>query len=66
MPQYKITSVAKLADIKQDGTFIYFYRVHFEYKGIQDFIDVPEDQYTEQTVKKLIEERIKTHMALIG
>ena len=65
MAEYKIISVKPLLDISPDGRFIKVYRITFEWKGMQDYVDVPESEYTEENVKKKIEEKIKVHSALL-
>ena len=65
MPEYKILNIKPLVDITPDGRFTKIYRVTFEYKGMQDFIDIPESEYSEENVRKKIEARIKTHEALL-
>lgn len=66
MAEYKILGVSKLADLKPDGSFVYFYRVRFQYRDITDFVDIPEAEYTQENVEKAIMEKIKVHKALIG
>ena len=63
---YKIVDIIPMVDIDKTGRFVKIYRVKFLVNGIEDFIDVPESEYTEEKVKKLIEERVKTHLKLLG
>jgi len=66
MVEYEIIGISKLADIKPDGTFTYFYRVRFRYRDIVDFVDIPEAEYSAEAAKKAIEARIREHKALVG
>ena len=65
MADYKIVEVTPLMDIDKRGRFVKVYRVKFEYKGMEDFIDIPEDKYKPEEVKKRIEEVISTHKELL-
>jgi hypothetical protein len=53
-------------ELSPDGRFVKIYRIRFKYGDIVDFIDVPESEYNETDVKRMIEEKIKTHRALLG
>ena len=66
MAGYEITEVRPLVDIDAAGRFVKIYRVYFKYAGIEDYIDVKEDEYTEENVRKKIEERIAVHSKLLG
>jgi len=62
--EYKVIRVVKLADLTPEGTFKYFYRVWFKYKDMEDFVDIPVEEYTPEKVKEKIEEIINTHKAI--
>ena len=62
---YKIIEIKPLVDISADGRFIKIYRVRFEYEGISDYIDIPEEEYSADEVKKRIEARVKEHEKLL-
>jgi len=66
MAEYKITRISIFTDIDEEGRFVKIYRVYFEAYGLKDYVDIPEDKYNTETVKKLIEERIRTHRELLG
>jgi len=62
---YKIVEIRPLVDIAPDGRFIKIYRVRFEFNGIQDYVDIPEEEYSAENVKKIIEARVKEHEKLL-
>lgn len=66
MAEYQILGISKLADLKPDGGFTYFYRVRFRYKDLVDFVDIPEEKYSATVVRQTIEAKIREHRALIG
>lgn len=66
MPDYKITRVQPMVDIDASGRFFKKYRVYFTYKDIEDFIDVREEEFKSDNVKKIIEARIKEMSSLLG
>jgi len=66
MTEYKIVEVLPTVDIDNKGRFIKVYRVTFTYNDIEDWIELPEDQYSEKAVRKAIEAKIKEHKALLG
>lgn len=66
MAEYKIIEIRPMVDIDSRGRFYKIYRVRFQYKEIEDYVDVPESEYDEATVKKKIEERIKVHEKLLS
>jgi len=65
MAEYKIIEVMPLMDIDKRGRFVKIYRVKFEYNGIEDFVDVPEEEYKPEKVREKIEEVIRTHRDLL-
>ena len=65
MAEYKITRIVKLVDIDERGRFKYFYRIHFTFNDIEDFVDIPEEEYSEAKARELIEARVKEHKALL-
>ena len=64
--EYKITRVEPRLDITPDGRITKIYRVYFKVGDIEDYIDVPEGQYSKAHVQKLVEERARTHIELLG
>ena len=64
--EYQIIQIRPLMELSPDGRFVKIYRIRFKYGDIVDFIDVPESEYNETDVKRMIEEKIKTHRALLG
>lgn len=63
---YKVTEVAPITELTPAGKFIKKYRVRFSYKGIEDYVEVPEEDYSAEKVKALIEERVAEHKKLLG
>jgi len=66
MTEYKIIEVLPTVDIDAKGRFVKVYRVTFTYNDIEDWIELPEDRYSEKEVRKEIEKKIKEHKALLG
>ncbi|MEM0285942.1 MAG: hypothetical protein QXW34_02235 [Candidatus Methanomethyliaceae archaeon] len=66
MVEYKITRVQPMVDIDASGRFFKKYRVYFTFKDIEDFIDVREEEFKTENVKKLIEQRVKEISGLLG
>ena len=66
MAEYKIVSITPLVDIDERGRFVKIYRVRYTYKDIEDFIDIPESEYSEKAVREKIEQRIKEHEKLLS
>jgi len=64
--EYKIIEIRPLVDITPEGRFIKIYRVKFKFDNIEDFIDIPESEYSQEVVKKKVEEVVKTHSQLLG
>jgi len=52
-------------DIDKRGRFVKVYRVKFEYNGMEDFIDVPEEEYKPEKVREKVEKVIKAHQELL-
>jgi len=65
MADYKIVEVVPLMDIDKRGRFVKVYRVKFEYNGMEDFVDIPEDKYKPEEVRKRIEEVVSAHRELL-
>jgi len=65
MADYKIVEVVPLMDIDKRGRFVKVYRVKFEYNGMEDFIDVPEEEYKPEKVREKVEKVIKAHQELL-
>jgi len=63
--EYKITEIRPLVDIDESGRFVKIYRVKFRYNDIEDYVDVREEEYSAEKVKKIIEERVKEHEKLL-
>ena len=63
--EYKIVSIVPLVDITPQGKFVKFYRVRFTFNDIEDYVDVPEDKYNPEYVRKLVEERVRSHAELL-
>lgn len=66
MVEYKITSIRKVVDMTSAGKFVRKYRVYYVFKDIEDYVEVEEDKYSADYVKKLIEERVKEHEKLLS
>lgn len=66
MPEYKIISITPLVDITPQGRFVKIYRVRFSYDTMEDFIDIPEEEYSDEEVRKRVEERVRIHSTLLG
>ena len=62
---YKIIEIRPLVDIDESGRFVKIYRVKFRYNDIEDYVDVREEEYSAEKVKKIIEERVKEHEKLL-
>ena len=65
MAEYKIVEIRPFVDIAPDGRFIKKYRVTFKFDGREDYIDIPEEEYSEANVRKKVEERVKIHKSLL-
>ena len=57
--------IRPLVDIDERGRFVKIYRVKFEYNGIQDYVDIPESEYSADKVKEIIEKRVAEHEKLL-
>ena len=65
MEGYKIVRIIPLTDIDEMGRFIKVYRVVFKYPdGVEDWVDIPEEEFSEEEVRRRIEEKVKTYLAL--
>jgi len=64
--RYKIISITPLMDIDEAGRFIKIYRIRFKVDEIEDFVDVKASEYKPEKVKELVEEKVKTHLELLG
>ena len=64
--EYEIIEIKPLVDIDPKGRFVKIYRVYYKYKDIEDFVDIPEAEYSEEKVREVIEKKIETHMKLLG
>ena len=63
--EYKIIEIIPMLDIDKAGKFVKIYRVKFVFNDIEDFVDIPESEYTEENVKKKIEEKVRVHEKLL-
>jgi len=60
MVEWEIIEVRPMIDIDPAGRFIKIYRVRFLVaKKVEDFLDIPEPEFTVEEVKKRVEERAK-------
>jgi len=64
--EYKIKQILPTVDISPRGEFIKVYRVTFEWNGMEDYIELPESEYSSDKVKELIEKKIAEHKKLLG
>jgi len=55
--EYKIIDVRPMIDIDEAGRFFKKYRVRFVVNKIEDFIDVPEANFSKENVIMLVEKR---------
>ena len=66
MAEYKIERAVPMLDIDIMGRFVKKYRVYYKVDDIEDWVDVLEEEFTVENVRKKIEERIKTMKELLG
>jgi len=66
MAEYKIDRVVPMIDIDPMGRFYKKYRVYYKFDEIEDWVELREEEFTTENVKKAIEERIKTMKELLG
>lgn len=66
MVEYKIIDVRPMIDIDEAGRFYKKYRVRFVVGKIEDFIDVPESEFSTEHVRELVEKRAKEIAELMG
>ena len=66
MADYKILEVIPATDIDAKGRFIKIYRIKFVYNGIEDWVDVTEEEYKAGEHIKKIEELIEMHRKTLG
>jgi len=64
--QYKIKEIRQFVDIDPQGRFYKFYRVTYEVNGTEYFIDIPEDEFSEERVREEIEKRVSTLSKLLS
>jgi len=58
MAEYKITDIRAMVDIDPAGRFFKIYRVRFTVLDkVEDFIDIPEKEFSEEEARKRVEER---------
>lgn len=57
MAEVKITEVRPLLDIDARGRFVKKYRVSFVVDGIEDWIDIPEEEFSAEKARKLVSEK---------
>jgi len=55
--EVKITEVRPLLDIDARGRFVKKYRVSFVVDGIEDWIDIPEEEFTAEKAKELVNKK---------
>lgn len=66
MVEYKIIRIVPLLDIDEMGRFYKKYRVYFKFNKHEDWVDISEDKFTTENVKKEVERKIKTILELMG
>ena len=66
MADYKILEVIPATDIDAKGRFMKIYRVKFEFNGIEDWVDVTEEEYLEGKHFQKIEEIVRKHMETLS
>jgi len=60
MVEWEIIDIRPLIDIDPAGRFFKLYRVRFVInKKIEDFLDIPEAEFTAEEVRKRVEARVK-------
>ena len=60
MPKVKIHKEIPGMDIDETGRFVKVYRIEFVIDGkIQDWIDVPEDKFSDSYVAELIKQKVE-------
>jgi len=63
--EFKIIDVVPMIDITREGRFIKKYRVRFKVGEVEDFIDVPEEEFEVERVKELVAKRAEVIEKLI-
>jgi len=66
MAEYKITEIRPIAEISPQGKFYKKYRIFFVFQGREDWIEITEDEYSEEEDKRRIEEVVAEHKRLLG
>ena len=65
MSEVKITEVRPLLDIDARGRFVKKYRVSFVVDGIDDWIDISEEEFSADKVKELVNKKAEEIRKLI-
>ena len=65
MNEVKITEVRPLLDIDARGRFVKKYRVSFTVDGIDDWIDISEEEFSAEKVKELVNKKAEEIRKLI-
>jgi len=63
--EVKITEVRPLLDIDARGRFVKKYRVSFVVDGIDDWIDISEEEFSADKVKELVNKKAEEIRKLI-
>jgi len=65
LSEVKITEVRPLLDIDARGRFVKKYRVSFVVDGIDDWIDISEEEFSAEKVKELVNKKAEEIRKLI-
>jgi len=65
LSEVKITEVRPLLDIDARGRFVKKYRVSFTVDGIDDWIDISEEEFSAEKVKELVNKKAEEIRKLI-
>jgi hypothetical protein len=57
LAEVKITEVRPLLDIDARGRFVKKYRVSFTVDGIEDWVDIPEEEFSAERAKELVNKK---------
>ena len=57
MNEVKITEVRPILDIDARGRFVKKYRVSFVVDGIEDWIDIPEEEFAAEKARELVNKK---------